>query len=185
MVDLSHCKTTEECLLAADDWLSESGTAEDVIQLVGTIRAKTGDSVEIVSSALAIIFNENGEILLLHRSLDSRSNPDQLSFPGGQLEEQDINLAETVMRETMEETNLDTVLKKYHSTRFTAFGQRKRIGHIEFYELSLKNNQQQVKLSDEHTHYFWALPKDILADPKKYPLAGRIILQDILRSFLP
>lgn len=185
MIDISDYQTTEECLFAANEWLSTAGrSAEDVIELVGKMFAKTNESIEIVSSALAIIFNGQGDVLLLHRRPDSRSFPDRLSFPGGQIELADKDLEETVVREAKQETGLAVEPVRHHSTRFTPDPKRKRIYHIAFFELNISDDSPDVVLSDEHSSYVWATPKAVLEEPEKYPLAGHIILQDILKGYL-
>lgn len=183
-MDFSRCVTTEECLRHADAWLSTAGRSkEDARSLVEAIFSKTHERVEIVSSALGILMKE-GKVLLLHRSPALRSFADRLSFPGGKHESHDIDLAHTAIREMRQETNLDTKSLRLHSTRYTTEPERKRIFHMEFWTLSLLDEAQKLRLSDEHSEAVWALPQEILADAKRFPLAGTIILQDILRSLL-
>lgn len=183
-MDFSRCTTTEECLRHADAWLSAAGrTKEEAISLADAITAKTSERVEIVSSSLGILMKE-GAVLLLHRSPALRSFADRLSFPGGKYESQDPDLAHTAIREMRQETGLDTKPVRLHSTRYTTESERKRIFHMEFWMLELLDESQKLQLSDEHSKAVWAFPQEILTDPKKYPLAGTIILQDILRRLV-
>ncbi len=68
------------------------------------------------SYADAIIKNENGEILLLRRSITDSFHPDSWSLPGGKIEK-DETPEQAVIREVKEETNLNVssatlILKK-------------------------------------------------------------------------
>ncbi|MDB4979141.1 MAG: hypothetical protein JWM56_1327 [Candidatus Peribacteria bacterium] len=185
MIDLSSCSTTEECLQQSDTWLSSSNrTMADVDTCREAIFSQTKELIRIVHSALGILVNSEHEILLLKRNANARSFPGVFSFPGGQYDPQDADLAETAVRETLEETGLKTRALRLHSTRFTTEYQRKRIFHMEFWLLSCSDVTQNIELSDEHSEYVWALPQDILANSRNYPLAGEIILQEVIQGLI-
>ncbi|MFL2700452.1 MAG: NUDIX hydrolase [Gammaproteobacteria bacterium] len=59
------------------------------------------------------------KILFTKRSTKLKSHAGEVSFPGGKWEENDIDLYQTALRESMEEINLD--IKKRWQTRSIKF----------------------------------------------------------------
>ena len=62
------------------------------------------------ASVLVLFINDdikkNSSILMIKRRDNLRKHAGQIAFPGGRKEKEDLNLEETVMRETEEEINL-------------------------------------------------------------------------------
>jgi len=122
MPNLRSCKTAEDCLRNSEIWLSSpKRNLSEVSSFIEAISHRTGETVELIPCALGIILDEKGEMLLLKRRIDAGSYPDSYSFPGGQLEEHDENLEAAVLRETEQETGLQTKISRHHSTRFAEF----------------------------------------------------------------
>ncbi|MCF8380450.1 MAG: CoA pyrophosphatase [Bacteroidales bacterium] len=61
------------------------------------------------AAVLILLFPLNGliHLALIKRTLYDGPHSGQISFPGGMYEEKDINLSETAIRETMEETGIN------------------------------------------------------------------------------
>ena len=175
-VDFDTCTTTEECLALLGEWFThKERTEEEMKKIIAVIQERTKESVSLVPSALGILFDEQGHLLLLRRKKDARSFPDSFSFPGGQMDKEDVSLEETVVRETLQETGLQTEILSYHSTRYTTVPKRHRIYQVAFYILGMNGVEKPIQLSNEHTEYVCELPKTIISDPKKYPLSGNIL----------
>jgi 8-oxo-dGTP pyrophosphatase MutT (NUDIX family) len=106
------------------------------------------------NSAHIVIFNENGEALVVRRSQNDEWEPGKLAIPGGKLEKGE-NLLQGVQRETMEEVNL--ILEP---TKILFLPQlSKKLNHCFFTTNTFKG---EVKLKDgEHSEYGWINPKNL------------------------
>lgn len=67
-------------------------------------------SIGKIAGSAAIL--KEGKILLLKRSLNSKLYPNHWTFPSGGVEESDLSIKDTVMREVKEETNLEFTPKE-------------------------------------------------------------------------
>lgn len=98
-------------------------------------------------SAVAIIKNNDGDILFLKRFSYDRSFPDIYCLPGGKVEKNE-DLKSTLHREVKEETNLN-VLNEEHigvhefSNATTTFKMHMYLCEVE----------GDIKISDEHERY--------------------------------
>lgn len=181
-ITLDGCRTMEQCLGRYADWLTERArTDADLSEILSSIADCTGETVEVIHSAMGIILNAKGEVLLLRRSKHDRSYPDSYSFPGGRADEAENDLGETIVRETLQETGLLTRVRSLHSVRYTTIPERKRIYRVAVYLLDLANDSSPIQLSDEHDDFVWALPATVLREKKKIPLSGSII-EDLVRE---
>ena len=93
-----------------------------------------------------IIKNSDGEILILKRHPQSRSDPDTWELPGGKIEEGEF-FDDALVREIKEETNLDCrvgdlAIAVQHDYSF------KRTVQLIMY---LEDVEGEFKISDEHT----------------------------------
>jgi 8-oxo-dGTP pyrophosphatase MutT (NUDIX family) len=175
MINLQGCTTVEQCLDRLGEWLTQrERTEKEIEKVMAAIFMLTGEKPQLVRSALGILLDANGRVLLLRRRKDARSFPDSYSFPGGQMDKTDSSLEETVLRETEQETGLRAKILSYHSTRYTTVPYRGRIYQVAFYTLS-SAGQTSVHLSAEHTDSIWEFPNAIVAEAEKYPLSGTII----------
>jgi len=108
-------------------------------------------------AAKALLVNENNEILCLKRRPNDVHQPGTWDFPGGRLEEGESPF-EGLKRECIEEIQLDIDVQNpltiHHFTRQDG----QKITMICFL-CKLTDDEQEVKLSEEHTEYKW-LPID-------------------------
>ncbi|MCK9151034.1 NUDIX hydrolase [Methanobacterium alcaliphilum] len=104
----------------------------------------------------AVIKNQDGKILILKRSRDSRSNPCCWELPGGKVEpEEDFDKA--LIREIKEETNLNIVLKKAAGIA----QQDLPYSHSIHVIMNVKVISGDLKISHEHEEYQWAFLDEI------------------------
>lgn len=116
-----------------------------------------------------IIYNQNGEVLLLHRTYTDDFMNGKWGFPGGHVDESDKDTAQAAIRETKEETGLDVNVE---------FLQRveKDDCIIDYYKGMIQDNSQQYRIildNEEHRGYEW-VPSvevksyDLIADLNNY-----------------
>ena len=98
-----------------------------------------------------IIRNDSGEILIVKRHPKSRTDPGMWELPGGKVEAGE-DFADALVREIMEETNLDCTVGDFAEAIQNDYP-HKRTVQIMMY---LENVEGSVKISDEHTEYMWA-----------------------------
>ncbi len=98
----------------------------------------------------AIIKNHEDKILILKRSIHSRSNPGCWELPGGKVEPgEDFDKA--MIREIMEETQLQATLK-----RAAGIAQQDLpYSHSVHIIMDVDVASYDVKISDEHEEYLW------------------------------
>ena len=94
-------------------------------------------------AAMAVVFNDKDEILILKRSLGPHWMPGKWALPGGHIEESETPL-DAAVRETKEETNLDIDQMK-------ELGKREQV--MIYYTASYSGD---VKIDFEHTDWAWA-----------------------------
>lgn len=109
------------------------------------------EKLETSEHALAVIVNKNNEILLLKRS-DEGWAPNKYGLAGGHMEEGETP-EEACIRETYEETGLkiQNITKRIVLERM--YDGKKNIEHI--FCCRYSGNDDDVKLSEEHTEYGW------------------------------
>lgn len=98
-----------------------------------------------------IIRNDSGEILIVKRHPKSRTDPGMWELPGGKVEAGE-DFADALVREIMEETNLDCTVGDFAEAIQNDYP-HKRTVQIMMY---LENVEGSVKISEEHTEYMWA-----------------------------
>ncbi len=98
----------------------------------------------------ALIKDEKDKILMLKRSIHSRSNPGLWELPGGKVEiGEDFDQA--LIREIKEETGLNITLKKAIGVAQQEHGHRHSLHLI----LLVEVNSGKLRISDEHEQYQW------------------------------
>ena len=97
-----------------------------------------------------IIRNDSGEILIVKRHPKSRTDPGMWELPGGKVEAGE-DFADALVREIMEETNLDCTVGDFAEAIQNDYP-HKRTVQIMMY---LENVEGSVKISEEHTEYMW------------------------------
>lgn len=94
----------------------------------------------------AAIINQDKKILLLQRSLNTKSAPGEWTFPAGKLDPSDESVATAVVREVKEETNLDfTVTERFKFYDHTTYGMRNMaLVHLGIYSGDLILNEESI-----------------------------------------
>lgn len=117
------------------------------------------DNLSQLIGVYGFILNKNNEILIVQRA-DHDSYPGIWEMPGGGLDYGESPQA-GVKREVFEETGL-TVSVLYPLGVVSGFSSKKnhiiRIAHL----CKLENENQQVQLSTEHSHYKWVDLNEII-----------------------
>ena len=110
----------------------------------------------IMKSAKVIIYDKNGNILLLTRSETHPKYALHLDLPGGILEN-DESFESTVKRECLEEIGLDI------NTRDLELVKKIRFPHMtrSLFKIQLNDVKPDIKLSWEHSEYKWFSEEEI------------------------
>ena len=95
-------------------------------------------------AAMAVVLNENEEVLLLKRFGDSNWMPRKWGIPGGHIEEGETP-KEAAIRETLEETNLSLQ---------NIFELEEKEEVMVYYSTSFDNGEE-LKIDYEHTDWAW------------------------------
>ncbi len=171
----------EDLLRRSAEWLtSRERTGKDLEDFLADVLEKTGVEVELVHSAMGIVRNLKGDVLLLRRNANDRSYPGAYSFPGGRVDPEDADSAAAVLRETLQETGLTVEIQNFHSTRYTTIAERQRIYQVDVY-CFVPIDESTIVLSDEHDAFVWGQPLEIIQKVEDIPLSGSIIT-DLLQE---
>tara|TARA_Y100000310_G_C20579392_1_gene762184 strand:- start:314 stop:697 length:384 start_codon:yes stop_codon:yes gene_type:complete len=108
-----------------------------------------------MEAAIAIIFNEDDEVLLLKRVSPQISYPGLWGFPGGK-RDGDESFEDCAIRETKEEANLEVTNLKYVGTEPRPIGS---FGFVWVY--TSRSFYGDVKLDFEHTDYEWVTRENL------------------------
>ena len=101
-------------------------------------------------SAKAVIYNKEGQILILQRASHMRKNPDKWDIPGGHIKEGETPVA-GLRREVEEETGLQI-------KDIIELGQAK---HSTVFQCSVFGDSEKVILDEENQNYRWVKPGDV------------------------
>ena len=114
----------------------------------------------------AIIFNAKlNKYLVLKKSDIEDINPNTFDMPGGRIEFGE-KLEEAVVREAKEETGLDVSAKQvFNAWTFVKKDKNFQLTGIDFL---CTTEQEEIKLSDEHSGFEWKEAEEIVED-EKYP----------------
>ena len=118
----------------------------------------TTDNLDANAAVLVLLRAVDQELqVLLVKRAEKSTDPwsGQIAFPGGKRDTEDKNLKETIIRETLEETGLNIVVRcrflgAMESVRST---QRPEMKILPF--VVLQEKEQEIKLNEELTEYFW------------------------------
>ena len=108
-------------------------------------------------SVKILIFDYNGNFLLLKRSLNSKGNPGRWEPPGGKID-QGESFETALLREIAEETGLIASIQHIAGTAESELSKIKIIHLI----LEGKLESGQIHLSEEHTDYVWVKPEELI-----------------------
>jgi len=109
------------------------------------------NSHEIFFVGQKAFIEKDGEVLVLN-------DPDEgLDFPGGRIDEGEINLADSMKREVMEEVGLEIEVGKPFVTWFNAFPDSHSLAGKKVFLIGYrcKYLSGEVKLSHEHNKFKW------------------------------
>ena len=169
--------TNEACLAYAQAWLGQpERTEEEVVALLRSIRARTQKDIAFIISAIALLCNDQDEVLLLRRMAKDRNYPGMWAFPGGQKDPEDNDLAAAARRELLEEAGLTGSVRQSHGAVYATIPKRQRVYQINAFTLSLDpGTSREIVLSDEHDKAAFLAPQAALEmdEPEAFPLAGR------------
>lgn len=106
----------------------------------------------------ALIFNDRNEILIVKRSNKDISFPDEWELAGGGIKYKETP-EKSIIREVKEECGLDIEVKIPITVSVFYIGKKQ---YFEItYLTKLKNNNQKITLSNEHSQYKWIRFEDI------------------------
>lgn len=109
---------------------------------------------------VSVIVTKDSEILLMQRSLKDDYCPGAWGIPGGYMEEEDLTLEDTAIRETYEELGI-----KVKPDKVVFNNKNKDTDSLYLvYVASLENKKDypdQIKLSEEANDYKWVSKTDI------------------------
>lgn len=121
----------------------------------------------------ALITDEDGKILILKRSVDSKTNPGRWELPGGKVD-QGEPFDKALVREVFEETQLNISLDNV----IGASQQNLPLIRAVHIIISGKIVDGELNLSEEHEGYAWEYLENLkdyeLADWLEYFIAGSI-----------
>ena len=155
--------------------MNRQGTPQmplDWQMLVSNYKGKTLPAVDRVAGVMLLLApGEHGpELLFTQRALDLHSHPGEVSFPGGNVEDEDIDLYATALRETQEEVGLTEVPLRL--ARLDALYARSGI-LVEPHVAWLDHKPQLIACEDEVAEIFWVPMLDLVQIPPEYQLFER------------
>jgi 8-oxo-dGTP diphosphatase len=110
--------------------------------------------VPIIRAAKVVIFDANGQVLLLRRSETHPNKALQLDLPGGIVEDNET-FEEGVQREVQEETGLKIdakALNLVYTLTHDYFG--KPVSRL-LYSTHVNSVAPEIDISNEHSEYHW------------------------------
>ena len=98
-----------------------------------------------------IIKNDSDEILIVKRHPKSRTDPEMWELPGGKVEKGE-HVADALVREIKEETNLDVNVGDFCEAVQNDYSHKRTVQLMMY----LDDVEGSVEISEEHTEYMWA-----------------------------
>jgi 8-oxo-dGTP pyrophosphatase MutT (NUDIX family) len=142
-----------------DPELDHNQIAEKLSETLKTTESADTSAAVVVLLRLA---DQDFQVLFVKRA-EKLTDPwsGQTAFPGGKRDPEDKDLKETVVRETLEETGINIfvrcrLLGAMESMRST---QRPEMKILPF--VLLQEKEQEIKLNEELTEYFWTPLKEM------------------------
>lgn len=105
----------------------------------------------------ALVSDDNGKILIIKRSTDSKTNPGKWELPGGKVD-QGESFDQALLREVYEETNLKISLDHVVG----ASEQNLHVIRAVHIIMSGKIMDGELKISSEHEGYAWVFFEDLI-----------------------
>lgn len=105
----------------------------------------------------ALLSDDDGKILIIKRSTDSKTNPGKWEFPGGKVDPEE-SFDQALLREVYEETNLKIGLDHVVGVS------EQNLHVIRAVHIIMSGNimSGELKLSDEHEGYAWVFFEDLI-----------------------
>lgn len=105
----------------------------------------------------ALLSDDDGKILIIKRSTDSKTNPGKWEFPGGKVDPEE-SFDQALLREVYEETNLKIGLDHVVGVS------EQNLHVIRAVHIIMSGNiiDGELKLSDEHEGYAWVFFEDLI-----------------------
>lgn len=134
--------------------------AEKLSKTLKTTKVLNANAAVVV---LLRIVDEDFQVLLVKRAeIPTDTWSGQTALPGGKCNPEDLNLKETVVRETFEETGIKLregcrFLGAMEPLRSTQRPEMKILPYV-----VLQKKEQTIKLNEELTEYFWAPLKELV-----------------------
>ena len=109
-------------------------------------------------SAKVVVLDEEGRVLLLKRSMNSKNNRGKWDLPGGKVDAGE-RFDEALLREVAEETGLKISLDRVAGAAQSELPDRS----VAYIILEGRRASGQVRLSEEHDDFAWAAHGQLLA----------------------
>jgi 8-oxo-dGTP diphosphatase len=140
---------------------------EDLEKLRRRLKPFSEETRAAAAVALLMIESDDGIKLLVVKRVENPRDPwsGQMALPGGRTEPEDLNLKETAIRETLEETNIDLV----GDSRFLGVldpvksAVRPDMRILPF--IFLLDHEPKIRLSEkELERYIWVTPRQLVVN---------------------
>ena len=133
--------------------------SENLEKILNTTKASDANAAVVI---LLRSTKQGFQVLFVKRAKKS-TDPwsGQTALPGGKREPEDRNLKQTIIRETLEETSINLL----EGCRF--LGEMEQFTSIQKPDMKItpfvvmQENEQNIKLNNELTEYFWTTLKEI------------------------
>ncbi len=134
--------------------------------------------IEMAQTAVGILQNKDGKILIVKRRAKSKIDPGKWELPKGKVRKQKETPEEAIIREFKEETGIEVKVSRLLLTeRISILGITIK---MLIYEVKPLKQDFRVKLSDEHQDFRWIAPQDL--DAYDFGLAMRGIIQSAFKK---
>ncbi|MEJ2272534.1 MAG: CoA pyrophosphatase [Candidatus Bathyarchaeota archaeon] len=123
------------------------------------------EDLEAQAAVAVLLKIEDGKIQVLFVNRAEKSSDPwsgQTGLPGGKRDLQDKDIMSTVLRETLEETNINLLNGYRFLGIIEPFGsiQKPEMKIVPFF--FIQNKEQNIKLNEELTGFFWAPLKELI-----------------------
>ncbi len=116
-------------------------------------------------SVKALVYDDEGRVLILKRSADSKHFKEQWDFIGGKVDPGE-SLDETLLREAVEETSLTIVLERFAGAVEHEMDKVRVI--LLFFEARVESGE--VSLGTEHQEYRWVPRNELVNEDLSYQI---------------
>ncbi len=136
-------------------------------------------------AANAVIFNKNGEILIVRRNKETDQSPDKWDTVSGRLKQDIKSVEKELLREIEEELGKDfkcKIIAPISTYNFYRGGDKsKELVGIDYY---CEYTSGDIVLSDEHSDYMWENPEAFIKYDISESLKKTVIKAQNIRKIL-